>query len=231
MMNETPLTYEIRGTDEYTLESLLRELERGGKFIVYQYCISFGVVSLIRPSPAWFVPAGESLTAPGQRYSRRTLLFGWWSARGPLNVVRTLSINRNGGVDVTGDVVRGLTSEALEMKRVMLERPYTIFAYVGKDSFKVFTKGLTPFLRERGDVRRAWLALSLETDTRPPFVVGIEVIGNEEEQAVAAVSERIRKMLLKGVDFRVVVIRPGTDEVGDALIEQGQLIYGPGIGD
>ena len=45
----------IKGIEDMSGEDLTRELERGGRFLMYEYCVSLLVVTLKRSSDIYFV--------------------------------------------------------------------------------------------------------------------------------------------------------------------------------
>jgi hypothetical protein len=99
--------YKLIIDDQISLDQLQKQVEKGGTFVMYQYCISIlFAVSLRRFSPAYFIPANESKSKYKAKYNRLSSIFGWWGI--PWGIVYTLSsykINRNGGIDVTEDIL------------------------------------------------------------------------------------------------------------------------------
>jgi hypothetical protein len=94
-------------------EEILAEIDRGGRFVYYQYVISIVVLTFRRTSDLEFVPAGESVASHGWRYSLVTALFGWWGI--PWGVIRTpqaLNCNLHGGIDVTVKILAQLRPPA-----------------------------------------------------------------------------------------------------------------------
>jgi hypothetical protein len=87
---------------------LARELERGGRLVVYQYCISLIVVTLLQPSGIYLIRAGESPGRYGFRFTLLSLLMGWWGIPwGPIRTIQALATNTH-GIDVTQDVLASL---------------------------------------------------------------------------------------------------------------------------
>ena len=68
----------IQGLEGMSASEIQLELQRGGKFVVYSYCISLIVVTFRRPSEIYFLPAGASRLRKGFSSSAVTLLLGWW---------------------------------------------------------------------------------------------------------------------------------------------------------
>ena len=85
------------------------ELQRGARFVIYQYCISILIMSFRRPSDIYFVRAGQSAVSRGLGFSMISLLFGWWGIPwGPIYTIGSFITNFSGGKDVTQEVVEGL---------------------------------------------------------------------------------------------------------------------------
>ena len=97
----------IHGTDHLSDEALAAELEAGGRFVVFQYCVSFFILTQHGSSKSiFFVRKGEIAAFKGLGYTFGTLLAGWWGF--PWGLIYTplaLARNLRGGTDVTGHVV------------------------------------------------------------------------------------------------------------------------------
>jgi hypothetical protein len=96
----------IEGIEGMTPEQISFEVQRGGKFVVYSYCISLIVITLRRGTPVYFVRADENRVATGMKWTLITLLLGWWGIPfGPIFSVISLVQNLRGGKDVTSAIV------------------------------------------------------------------------------------------------------------------------------
>jgi hypothetical protein len=94
----------IQGLEGMSASEIQLELQRGGKFVVYSYCISLVLVTFCRPSEIYFLPAGASRVRKGLSSSLVTALLGWWGIPwGPVYSVKALVENFKGGKDVTAD--------------------------------------------------------------------------------------------------------------------------------
>jgi hypothetical protein len=92
----------ILGAERMSEEALRRELEAGGRLVVFEYCISLLVITYQRTSDVYFVPAGGGTLGKSFGYTLLTLLAGWWGFPwGPIYTVRALTTNFGGGRDVT----------------------------------------------------------------------------------------------------------------------------------
>ena len=93
---------------------LAHELQRGARFVVYQYCISIIVMTFKRPSSIYFVRAGEGAVSKGLGFSLISLLLGWWGVPwGPIYTVGSFITNFKGGKDVTREVLATIRQAAV----------------------------------------------------------------------------------------------------------------------
>ena len=96
----------IIGIDDLTRDELREELRRGGRFVIYQYCISVILLTLKRPSDIYFLRANESGIGPGLKFSLLSVFLGWWGIPwGPIYTIWALAVNFGGGKDVTREVL------------------------------------------------------------------------------------------------------------------------------
>jgi len=103
---------QIKNIQEMTVDELNRELERGGKFVVFQYCFSIIVMTFKRGSDVYFIRANESTLKYSIGYTLLTFVFGWWGIPwGPIYTIGSLYINLTGGKDVTKEVLNSLNRE------------------------------------------------------------------------------------------------------------------------
>ena len=99
----------IVGVERVPADQLKFEIERGGRFVVYPYCISVLIMSFKRSSNIYFVPAGETSLPRGLGFSAVSLVLGWWGIPwGPIWTVSSILTNLQGGRDVTREVVASL---------------------------------------------------------------------------------------------------------------------------
>ncbi len=103
----------IVGIDQLSTHELNTELERGARFILYQYTISIIVMTFRRSSQIHFVRDGQSRVARGLPFTMVSFFFGWWGIPwGPIYTVGTLYSNLRGGKDVTTEVIQSLNAPA-----------------------------------------------------------------------------------------------------------------------
>ncbi len=104
---------QIRGIEGLTADQLNFEIQRGGKFVFYQYCISVIVVTFRRSSDFYLVREGESRVGRGLPWTLLTLVLGWWGIPwGPIYSVQSLVVNLKGGKDVTAELLARLQPKA-----------------------------------------------------------------------------------------------------------------------
>jgi hypothetical protein len=107
---------QIRGCENLSLQELKKEIEAGARFVFYEYCISFLVVSQRRPSAIYFLRPGQKRIVRGLPYVLLSLLFGWWGLPwGLIYTPLTLLTNLSGGSDVTEQVMAALEKEAAHL--------------------------------------------------------------------------------------------------------------------
>lgn len=97
----------MRDDDPLTLTAEEREaaLAAGGRFVCYEYCISFVILTLRCPTRVRLLREGESAWWQSLPYTLVSLLLGWWGV--PWGVICTpLAVFTNlcGGHDVTAQV-------------------------------------------------------------------------------------------------------------------------------
>jgi hypothetical protein len=108
----------IKGIEEMTGYELNAELQRGGKFVIYQYCISMIILTLKRPCDIYFVKESENAIVKGIGFTLISLLLGWWGIPwGPVYTIQSLITNFRGGKDVTSEVVAFLNQPPVAVRQ------------------------------------------------------------------------------------------------------------------
>jgi hypothetical protein len=81
------------------------EIQRGARFIVFQYVISAVVITVRRNSKIQFIKAGENPTVKSLPYTGLTLLCGWWGFPwGFIYTPQAIYKNLRGGTDITPSI-------------------------------------------------------------------------------------------------------------------------------
>lgn len=99
----------ILGLDGLSDQDIRTELQRGGKFVVFSYCVSLLVVTFKRGTDVHFIRAGEGTFLKSLPWTVLSLLLGWWGF--PFGLIYTpwaVIENLSGGKDVTGQVLGAL---------------------------------------------------------------------------------------------------------------------------
>jgi hypothetical protein len=97
------------GIEGLTAGELNSELQRGAKFVSYQYCVSLLFVTFRHFSDTYFVRTGEKRLGTMSGYIAISLLLGWWGIPwGPIYTIQSLVTNLRGGKDLTGEVTAAL---------------------------------------------------------------------------------------------------------------------------
>src|SRR5580704_8447187 len=69
-----------------------------GRWVVFEYCVSFAIMTVRRPSREYFLRNGDRAWLRGLPYSLISLLFGWWGVPwGPVFTPVTVYCNLTGG--------------------------------------------------------------------------------------------------------------------------------------
>ena len=96
----------IKGIEGLTADQIKWELDRGGRFVFFEYCISVIVMTFRQPSDVYLIKQGESPVNKIIGFSLISLFLGWWGIPwGPIYTVGTLVTNLKGGKDVTNEVL------------------------------------------------------------------------------------------------------------------------------
>jgi hypothetical protein len=90
---------------------LQQELQQGGKFVMYQYCISILILTFKRSSNIYFIRHEENAVVKGIPFTLLALLLGWWGIPwGPIYTIQSVWVNFQGGKDVTKEVLASMMS-------------------------------------------------------------------------------------------------------------------------
>ncbi len=103
----------IVGIEGLSVDQLNFELQRGAKFVIFQYAYSIVIMSFRRGSDIHFFRGGESTALKSAKYNLLTLLAGWWGIPwGPIYTIQALITNARGGKNVTQQVLAALNTPA-----------------------------------------------------------------------------------------------------------------------
>lgn len=114
------MAVKIRGIERLSQSELDFELQRGAKFVVFQYCVSVVVLTFKRSSDIYFVRSGENAIGKGLSFTLISLVAGWWGIPwGPIYTVQSLYYNFQGGRDVTQPVRTSLSAPAAAASKLV----------------------------------------------------------------------------------------------------------------
>ena len=86
-----------------------QELQQGGKFVMYQYCISLLIITFKRSSNIYFISHSDNAVVKGLPFTLLSLVLGWWGIPwGPIYTIQSIWVNFNGGKDVTQEVAASI---------------------------------------------------------------------------------------------------------------------------
>lgn len=118
------MAIKIQGIDGLSQSQIDFELQRGAKFVLFQYCISIIVLTFKRPSDVYFVRSGENAVVKGLPFTLLSVVAGWWGIPwGPIYTVQSLYHNLQGGKDVTQQVRNSLSAPAAAPAPNFAQRP------------------------------------------------------------------------------------------------------------
>ncbi|MBK9926560.1 MAG: hypothetical protein IPP66_14895 [Anaerolineales bacterium] len=102
----------IIGLEEiHTGSHLQQELQQGGKFVIYEYCISLLVITFRRSSNIYFIRSEDNAIVKGLPFTLLSLVLGWWGIPwGPIYTVTSVWTNFSGGKNVTQEVLASMAS-------------------------------------------------------------------------------------------------------------------------
>jgi hypothetical protein len=99
----------IHGTEGLSPDTISAEVDQGGKFVVYEYCISVLILTLRLRSGIYFIGPRESGVGQRIAYACLSFFLGWWGFPwGPIYTISSIATNLGGGLDVTEETARAL---------------------------------------------------------------------------------------------------------------------------
>lgn len=102
----------IHGIENMDRNSIEHELQQGGRFVIYTYCISILVMTFKRSSSIYFIRHNENAVAKGLKFTLLSAVAGWWGIPwGPIYTIGALATNLRGGKDITKEVMASFAEE------------------------------------------------------------------------------------------------------------------------
>lgn len=107
------MALKIRGIEGMRPGEVDFEIQRGARFVFFQYCISIVVLTFRRASDIYFLRQGESAVTKGLPFTLLSLVAGWWGIPwGPIYTIQSVYNNSRGGKDVTESVLNSVRAES-----------------------------------------------------------------------------------------------------------------------
>lgn len=98
--------YSVQEALSWPRQELLRQLEQGGRFVFFEWCVSFFLFSVRRATPIVYLRPNEWGWVRGLPQTIISVLFGWWGLPwGFIYTPMAIFTNMSGGCDVTHQVV------------------------------------------------------------------------------------------------------------------------------
>lgn len=107
------MAIKIQGIEGLSQSQIDFELQRGAKFVLFQYCISVIVLTFKRSSDIYLIRSGESVIGKSLPFTLLSLVAGWWGIPwGPIYTIQAVYNNFQGGKDVTQQLRNSLCAAA-----------------------------------------------------------------------------------------------------------------------
>lgn len=212
--------------ENLTAEKLQSEIDRGAKFVSFQYCISlFLAVTLRRFSPAILVKNEQSAKKYQIKYNFISLIFGWWGIPwGPYYTFKSVALNNKGGLDVTEDIMMNLTEEGLRNKEIEIKKTNQLFCKPDKWNKKAFIKAFSREFERDYNIKQLVVGLFINRDegVAPYYTIGLRVDQNFDKY-VEPLRKAVYTQFRKYVHFEFVDLNV-ENEVNRLLEKQGEYI-------
>lgn len=102
----------IKNLEGLSPAQLKREIDHGGKFVVYEYTISILIMTFRRSGGIYFIKSNENAVVKGLGYTVLSFFLGWWGIPwGPIYTIGSLYKNLRGGTDITQEVLQHLLDD------------------------------------------------------------------------------------------------------------------------
>jgi hypothetical protein len=99
----------IKNIDGLSVSQIKELVNRGGKFVIFPYTISFIIMTLKRSSDIYFVRNEENSFKYSYSYVLINFIIGWWGLPwGPIYTIGAIHKHIIGGKDVTAIVLSEL---------------------------------------------------------------------------------------------------------------------------
>jgi hypothetical protein len=209
-----------------TLEELRKKIDYGSRFISFPYCISiFFAVTLRRFSPAIFIPQKEDIVKFKRRYNLITCLLGWWGFPwGPILSIRAIQSVRQGGIDMTEDIMMNIDDDSLALREVELKTTRQLFCKPDKWDTRSFKKSLGKCFEKELDVKKIVVGISINTvNTKRTYNIGF-LADSDLAKYIEKAKEPLYKDFKRTTDFRFIDLSENSD-ITRLLEKQGEEFF------
>ena len=220
------MKYKLVIKDNFNLDELRNEIQNGGRFIVFPYCISLiFAVTLKRLSSAIFIKNGESILKYKNKYNLISCIFGWWCIPwGPMETIANIKTNNRGGIDITEDILLNITDEGLAAKEIDLEFTNSIFDKPSKSEIKAFKKAIFQKFEENYQLEKVVVGkfINEEYNNGSHYIIGL-IIGGEFEKYSDSLKKALLTQFFKHVQMDLLDLSLDSVEA-KLLLEQGEVL-------
>lgn len=161
-----------------TIDEIRKKTADGYRFIVYQYTVSIIFAITFRLfSKAHFIKGKNEARRLKNKYNLITALLGWWTIPwGFIYSFQSFTTNKNGGLDVTDDVLLNLTEEALQAGKLQLTKTNNLFVHPDKWEIKALRKTFSPDLCNEFSIKSVVAGSYINTseNEEPYLTIGIQ---------------------------------------------------------
>lgn len=212
--------------EDLTMDELQNKISNGARFIIFQYCISIlFAVSLRRFSPAILIEDSAILSRRQRKYNILSLIFGWWGIPwGPIYTVKSINLNKKGGLDITDDILLNVTQDGLNKREIELKITNTLFCKPDKWDIKAFKKALVKKFERDYNVKNIVVGLFINTeeDEAPHYTIGLN-IEKAYDKYKSLVTDSLYTQFRKYTYFEFVDLKE-EDDIFRLLEKQGETI-------
>lgn len=218
------MKYQLQFDEPMDMEQIKAHIEKGGRFIVYYYCISLLALTLTRLSPAFFVFSDESHKKHRNKYNLITAIFGWWGIPWGIKLsLKAMKLNNQGGLDVTEDIMPNLKKEHLENGIIDLVEMNLIFSKPDYWDLKAYEKVLNRDIGRDLSVLKIVAAVHLNTGEHDvERTIGIEV-KSDFDGFVEKMKTALWREFRKGTPFLFIDLSKKT-KISELLQKQGTTL-------
>ncbi|HCQ12920.1 hypothetical protein [Flavobacterium sp.] len=219
------MKYKLENIDFNDLSDLKKKVSLGARFVVFNYRISLGLISLLRVSPAIYIREKSELNKFKKKYNNYNLIFGpWYFFKGPWLTYNAYKINNSGGIDVTNDIMHNITEGALIEKEVNILEIHDLFIKIKNSDLLNIKKALQLVDKKKIQIEKAFtgIYINVEEYESPYFVIGVKM-GKYSLFDEKTIRDSLYKIFYKHVRFEIFDIDKET-ELGKKLILQGNLV-------